>query len=171
MTKSEKLEKHSTDPVVLAFSGGLDSVVMLAEFNATVDSVRALYLDFGKRTSTKEIASAKYHSVRLGVPLEIVPVHELTQMVLGYGSMVDQLSDELDIKNTDADPDSVIVRQSAREDHARVSGFLRSSCHLRLLFPANWRQPYCLCCDTRTKAKGPWPSSGLGSLPRRYRIP
>ena len=121
MSKAIEDTKHRRYNVVLTLSGGLDSVVMLYDYVTNEQKMRAIYLDFGKPSSKREIASAKFHALQLGIPLDIVPVHGLTDMTMGFVSLVDQLADELDVKEYETD-DGLLLRR-ARVDEARVSGF------------------------------------------------
>ena len=121
MAKVSKGATRLSCDVVLALSGGLDSVVMLYDYAHEKERMRATCLDFGKPASQREIASAKYHTLQLGVPLDVVPVHGLSVMTLGLASIADQIADELDIKEYETD-DGLLLRR-ARGDQTRVSGF------------------------------------------------
>ena len=121
METTMKTVPNQTYSVVLSLSGGLDSVVMLHHYVQNNTKMRGIYLDFGKPASQREIASAKYHALQFGVPLDIVPVHGLTQMTSGFVSLADQIADELDIKEYETD-DGLLLRRVVG-DRTRVSGF------------------------------------------------
>ncbi len=111
--------------LVLSFSGGLDSVVLLHELIKAKKKLRAIYLDFGKLPAQRELSSAKYHSLQLGVPLDVVPMQGVTHMAQGFASLAEMMTDELDVGgSTGFETRDGFLTRGCRNDAARVSGFL-----------------------------------------------
>lgn len=78
------MAKKPTASTVLLFSGGLDSFVLAHKFAADGRPFRALYLDFGKLVSPREISTVKRLSLDLNFCLDIVELSGLHALQLGY---------------------------------------------------------------------------------------
>lgn len=68
--------------VVLIYSGGLDSTVMLYDLKAQGDDVKALSIDYGQRHK-KEIEAAKYHCRKLDIEHQIADMTGITHLLAG----------------------------------------------------------------------------------------
>ncbi len=104
---------ESTKSTLLVLSGGLDSLVLAYQLSRSGTRFRALYLDFGKSVSRREIAVVKSTAAELHFPLEIADIAGITRMQLGYIADEHLDRDEADIKGSDPEPG----------DGSYVSGF------------------------------------------------
>lgn len=82
---------------LLLLSGGLDSTVLAYELKSSGGSVRALYVNFGKSPTSREIRSAKKTALSLGMPLEIADFHGIVDLLRGILPPEQVKPDELDV--------------------------------------------------------------------------
>lgn len=103
------MKNVNEEATLLVLSGGLDSFVLAHKLSKERRKFRALYLNFGKIVSKKEIAAVKSLSLSLHFPLEIINLAGLSEMQLGFvpSEFVDR--DEADIKEEPTIGDIVYV--------------------------------------------------------------
>lgn len=109
--------------VLLVLSGGLDSTTM-AYVLAEQYSCRAVYVDYGKEISPRELAAAKLVSHMLDMPIDIVGSEGITRMQYGYLPWTHVRSDESDIKGWDG-----ITRVITQEEAEALSKYPAGSPH------------------------------------------
>jgi 7-cyano-7-deazaguanine synthase len=105
---------------VVVFSGGLDSATLAYKLIDEGYSIRALYLDYGKPCSQREVKAAKLLSLKLGISLEIIDLAGLGSVQKNYSPLGDEDPDELDIGFIGNQFKSSI---SGRGDGLFISGF------------------------------------------------
>jgi 7-cyano-7-deazaguanine synthase len=109
---------------VIVLSGGIDSVTMAHMLVDKGKNCRAIYVNYGKDTSTRELEAAKLFSLRLDIPLEVVEAKGITQLQLGYLPWSRVLADEADIK-----ADDTIVAAFTEEDSKKLASVPAGSPH------------------------------------------
>ncbi|MEG4293250.1 7-cyano-7-deazaguanine synthase [Microcoleus sp. C2C3] len=92
----EKTEVVNYDVLILC-SGGLDSVVMTHELLKQGYKCRLFYGNYGKTSSSREIASVKQISLQFGLPVEFVDLKGTTDLQSGYVSIGILQAEELDV--------------------------------------------------------------------------
>ena len=70
---------------LLVLSGGMDSVTMLYEYREQIGM--AVTFDYGSNHAEKEIACAKLHAERLGIPHIIIPLSFIKYYFLLFSSL------------------------------------------------------------------------------------
>ncbi|PTT35122.1 hypothetical protein DBR28_12665 [Chryseobacterium sp. HMWF028] len=99
---------------ILVLSGGIDSVTMAHMLVNAGNNCRAVYLDYGKSISQRELAAAKHFSYHLDIPLEIIDAHGMTKLQLGYLPWTRILADEADIKDFEISTSKLSKEQEER---------------------------------------------------------
>lgn len=84
---------------VVLMSGGVDSSVMLHQLVDQEARARALYLNFGKPMSAREIHAVKVQSLDLEVPLDVIDVRGIADIQRDFAPILDSARDELDVKD------------------------------------------------------------------------
>jgi 7-cyano-7-deazaguanine synthase len=107
--------------VLILCSGGLDSVVMTHELLNQGYKCRLFYGNYGKKTSSREIASVKQVSLNFGLPIEFVDLKGTTDLQAGYVSIGILNREELDVGIV-AESDEGKVATLGRPDGLYITG-------------------------------------------------